>query len=125
MFYIPHLVYKTLEEEKVKNLLKGLSRFQLNKETRGDGVKALAEYVVETFGDNDTWSMKIFFAHSLYLINVIGQIFFTDCFLGYHFTKYGISATSFVEGHEEGRTDPMSKIFPRGIIVGFCTFIFS
>ena len=53
MFYIPHLVYKTLEEEKVKNLLAGLNRFQLNKETRGDGVKALADYVVETLGDND------------------------------------------------------------------------
>merc|ERR1719270_920654 len=119
MFYIPHLVYKTLEEEKVKNLLAGLNRFQLNKETRGDGVKALADYVVETLGDNDVWSMKILFAHSLYLINVIGQIFFTDCFLGYHFSRYGISAASFVEGHEEGRTDPMSKIFPR---VTKCTF---
>merc|ERR1712029_1025584 len=119
MFYIPHLVYKTLEEEKVKNLLAGLNRFQLNKETRGDGVKALADYVVETLGDNDVWSMKILFAHSLYLINVIGQIFFTDCFLGYHFSRHGISAASFVEGHEEGRTDPMSKIFPR---VTKCTF---
>jgi len=31
MFYIPHVIYKTVEEGKVKKLLGGLNRFNLNK----------------------------------------------------------------------------------------------
>ena len=36
-------------------------------------------------------------AQFLYLVNVVGQIFFTDCFLGWEFTKYGVRALSFIE----------------------------
>ena len=119
MFYLPHLIFKTVEEGKVKKLLGGLARFNLNREHREEGIKTLASYLVETLGVHDGWSVRIFLAHSLYLLNVIGQIFFTDCFLGYEFSKYGIHAASFVEMEEEGRTDPMSRVFPR---VTKCTF---
>ena len=119
MFYLPHIIFKTVEEGKVKKLLGGLARFNLNRENREEGIKTLASYLVETLGVHDGWSVRTFLAHSLYLINVIGQIFFTDCFLGYEFSKYGIYAASFVEMEEEGRTDPMSRVFPR---VTKCTF---
>jgi len=119
MFYMPHIVYKTVEEGKIKNLIGGLARFQLNKETRDEGIGTLAKYIVDTLGENNGWSVRTFLGHLLYLVNVIGQIFFTDCFLGYEFSTYGVSAASFVETEEEGRTNPMSKVFPR---VTKCTF---
>merc|ERR1719410_213840 len=119
MFYLPHIIFKTVEEGKVKKLLGGLARFNLNRENREEGIKTLASYLVETLGVHDGWSVRTFLAHCLYLVNVIGQIFFTDCFLGYEFSKYGIHAASFVEMEEEGRTDPMSRVFPR---VTKCTF---
>lgn len=110
MFYMPHIVYKTVEEGKIKNLIGGLARFQLNKETRDEGIGTLAKYIVDTLGENNGWSVRTFLGHLLYLVNVIGQIFFTDCFLGYEFSTYGVSAASFVETEEEGRTNPMSKV---------------
>ena len=119
MFYVPHMLYKWLEGDKVKGLIGALHRFNLNKEARGDGVTTLAKYLVDTLGDNNGWSIRTFIGHSLYLINVIFQIFFTDLFLGYEFSTYGVSAASFVEATEEGRTDPMSRVFPR---VTKCTF---
>ena len=119
MFYVPHMIYKWLEGDKVKGLIGALHRFNLNKESRGDGVTTLAKYLVDTLGDNNGWSIRTFIGHSLYLINVIFQIFFTDLFLGYEFSTYGVSAASFVEATEEGRTDPMSRVFPR---VTKCTF---
>jgi len=119
MFYIPHIIFKTVEEGKVKKLLGGLARYNLNKENRQEGIGTLAKYIVDTLGVHDGWSIRIFLAHTLYLVNVIGQIFFTDCFLGYQFSTYGVSAASFVEMEEQGRTDPMSRVFPR---VTKCTF---
>jgi len=119
MFYIPHIVYKWAEEGKVKNLLGSLKLFQLNKETRKDEEDALAKYFVETMGHHDGWAARILIAHSLYLINVVGQVFFTDCFLGFEFSTYGVYAASFLEQETEDRTDPMARVFPR---VTKCTF---
>ena len=119
MFYLPHLVFKTVEERKVKRLLGGLARFNLNRGKREEGIESLAKYLVQTLTEHDRWSLNIFGAHCLYLVNVVGQIFFTDFFLGYEFSTYGVSAASFVEMEEEGRTDPMSRVFPR---VTKCTF---
>merc|ERR1712241_209096 len=49
----------------------------------------------------------------LNFVNVIGQIYFTDTFLGGEFTKYGTEALSFVDMEPEDRVDPMSRIFPK------------
>merc|ERR1719397_1077009 len=119
MFYMPHLIYKSAEEGKVKKLLGGLCRFQLRKETRHEDIGSLSQYLVETAGIHDGWAIRVFLSHLIYLINVVGQIFFTDMFLGYEFSTYGVSAASFLETEEDERTDPMSKVFPR---VTKCTF---
>merc|ERR1719483_19746 len=119
MFYIPHIIYKTSEEGKVKNLLGSLRLFVLNKETRQGEQSTLAKYFVETMGIHDGWAARLLCAHSLYLVNVVGQIFFTDCFLGYEFSTYGVRAASFLEQDTHERTDPMARVFPR---VTKCTF---
>ena len=46
-------------------------------------------------------------------VNVVGQILFTDCFLGWEFSTYGASVLSLLELDDEERIDPMSKVFPR------------
>merc|ERR1719186_1639189 len=119
MFYIPHIIYKAAEKGKVKNLLGSLRLFQLNKDTRKDDENALAKYFVETMSLHDGWSARMLCAHALYLVNVVGQVFFTDCFLGYEFSTYGVYAASFLEQEAQDRTDPMARVFPR---VTKCTF---
>merc|ERR1712241_1602632 len=49
----------------------------------------------------------------LNFVNVIGQIYFTDTFLGGEFRRYGSEVLSFVDMDPEDGVDPMSRIFPR------------
>ena len=57
--------------------------------------EVLADYIVETKGYHCEWALQCLGAQFLYLVNVIGQMFFTDCFLGWEFSKYGVAAAGF------------------------------
>jgi len=119
MFYLPHIIFKMMEGKKVKQIMNCLNLFVLDRDTRKNAENDLAVYFVETMGSHDLWSMRVLFAHLTYLINVVGQIFFTDCFLGYEFSTYGVNAASFINDDPEDRTDAMARVFPR---VTKCTF---
>ena len=69
----------------------------IKKDERYSKEDVLADYILETNGFHCKWAIKCFGAQTLYLVNVIGQIFFTDCFLGWEFTKYGVRAASFMD----------------------------
>jgi len=119
MFYLPHILFKEAEGGKVKNILGSLNLFVLSKEDRLGAIDTLADYFCDTMGVHDLWSLGLLGAHATYLLNVIGQVFFTDMFLGYEFSTYGVNAASFLEAETENRFDPMVRIFPR---VTKCTF---
>merc|ERR1719468_457116 len=119
MFYTPHLLYKYFEGGKVSSILAGLQQWVLDDEERHSKESELAKYLVETSGTHLRWCLLVIFAKSLYIVNVIGQIFFTDCFLGYEFTTYGVSVATLLEQATERRIDPMSRVFPR---MTKCTF---
>ena len=63
--------------------------------------------------------MKFYFCELLNLVNVFLQIYFTDVFLGYQFTKYGREVFAVSEEDLNNRVDPMHKVFPK---VAKCTF---
>jgi len=119
MFYIPHIIYKTFEGGKVKNYIDGLQAWVLDNNERSDKEHELAKNVVENIGQLKGWCLQLVAARTLYLVNVVGQILFTDCFLGWEFSTYGASVLSLLELDDEERIDPMSKVFPR---VTKCTF---
>lgn len=100
-------------------IIVGLQNWILKKEERYSKEDELARYVSETRGHHREWCVKLLIAHFLYLVNVVGQIFFTDCFLGWEFSTYGVSTASFLEQAAEKRVDPMSRVFPR---LTKCTF---
>ena len=58
----------------------------------------------------------------LYLINVGGNIYFINVFLGYEFTTFGIDVVRFLNDDPESRTDPMMKVFPRVTKCSFYTY---
>ena len=108
----------------MKEILGSLNIFVLDKEKRKSAENELAGYFVETMaenGDNSFWGIKILVSQSLYLVNVLMQIYLTNVFLGYEFTSYGSQARSFIErglGREYNsadheREDPMARVFPR------------
>lgn len=119
MFYVPHIIYKYFEGGKIRLIITGLNQWILDDEDRHSKEAELAKYMIGTAGTHTSWCLGVIFAKSLYLVNVIFQIFFTDLFLGYEFSIYGVNAASFLERDANERIDPMSRIFPR---VTKCTF---
>ena len=63
--------------------------------------------------------MKFVFCELLNLVNVFVQIYFTDVFLGYQFTKFGREVFAVSEQDLNTRVDPMHKVFPK---VAKCQF---
>jgi hypothetical protein len=52
--------------------------------------RILARYVVESLNTHNVWAFKMLFIEFLNLINVIGNIYFIDVFLGREFSTYGL-----------------------------------
>ena len=65
--------------------------------------------------------MKFFTCELLNFINVLGQIYFTDMFLGYQFTKYGMDVFSVSEQDMNERVDPLHKV---NILKSYISFTF-
>jgi len=120
-FYLPRLLWKTAEGGVMKLLTTGLTDIDsfMNKETRREGVKLIANYYNITPSRRGTYFMKFYFCELLNLVNVFLQIYFTDVFLGYQFTKYGREVFAVSEEDLNNRVDPMHKVFPK---VAKCTF---
>merc|ERR550534_2660170 len=61
----------------------------MNKSTRRDGVELIAKYFNQKQTKRGTYFLKFFACELLNFANVVGQIFFTDMFLGYQFQEFG------------------------------------
>lgn len=118
-FYFPHLVFKAWEGGKVKNIIAGLNNLILNKDERSGKERILANYFVESLHTHNFWAMKMLIIEFLNLLNVVGQIYFVDVFLGGEFSTFGMNAINFLDADPENRIDPMATVFPR---VTKCTY---
>merc|ERR1712062_947722 len=91
----------------------------INKGDRSDRIQFIKKYFKESMKSHGPYAMKFFFCEFLCLVNVIGQMYFTDRFLGYTFMTYGSDVFAMTFGDPEGRSDPMNMVFPK---VTKCTF---
>jgi len=121
MFYLPRLLWKTAEGGVMKLLVSGLDELHewMDKGTRKDGVEVVARYFHITPSRRGTYFLKFVFCEVLNFINVIGQIYLTDMFLGYQFTKFGRDVFAQSEMDLNTREDPMHRVFPK---VAKCSF---
>merc|ERR1711997_1100383 len=85
----------------------------INKGDRADRIAFIKKYFKESMKSHGPYAMKFFFCELLCLINVIGQMYFTDRFLGYTFMTYGSDVFAMTFGDPEGRSDPMNVVFPK------------
>merc|ERR1719179_23527 len=76
-------------------------------------------YFKEDLRTHGGYAINFFLCELLNLVNVIGQIYFTDRFLGYQFTTYGMDVVRMTSLDPEERTDPVNVVFPK---VSKCTF---
>jgi hypothetical protein len=121
MFYIPHYLWKAFEHKKIDKITSGVrGKTLVNKlEERRDCLEDLISYLWETKGTHDLYAFKYLFCDLLNVVNVVGQIYFINFFLGGVFMTYGTEVIDFMNMDDANRTDPMMKVFPR---VTKCTF---
>merc|ERR1712141_17132 len=121
MFYFPRLLWKAAEGGVMKLLTSGLTDIGsfMNKSTRRDGVELIAKYFNQKQTKRGTYFLKFFACELLNFANVVGQIFFTDMFLGYQFQQFGRDVLTQIEEPINVREDPLNRVFPK---VAKCTF---
>jgi len=121
MFYIPRLLWKHAEGGLMKTLVADLTDplIPYRPEERGERVLAIKKYFKEDLRTHGGYFINFFLCELLTLVNVIVQIYFTDMFLGYQFTTYGLEVVRMTTADPETRADPMNVVFPK---VSKCTF---
>lgn len=75
--------------------------------------RRLVQYILDSLRTHNTYSFGYFVCEWLNFINVVGNIFFVDKFLGGAFLTYGTDVVKFSNMNQENRSDPMVEIFPR------------
>ncbi len=91
----------------------------IDSDTKSDRIQMIVKYFRLHRGTHGSYAIKYFICEILNFINVIGQIYFLDFFLGYEFRTYGLDVINFSEMEPEDRQDPMHTVFPK---VTKCTF---
>lgn len=120
LFYMPHWMWKQWEEGKIRMVSEGMRGASLeSKQERQAKTERLVQYIVETLHLHNSYAAGYFFCEFLNFVNVIGNIFFVDTFLGGAFLTYGTNVVKFSNMNQEQRTDPMIAVFPR---LTKCTF---
>jgi len=121
MFYLPRFIWKSYEGGVVKLLTNGLTDITafMDSDTKSDGISRIEKFF-RTYGSERSQYFLVFvLCEMLNFVNVIGQIFFMDRFLGYQFSTYGVDVLTQTEGNFTSRGDELNRVFPK---VAKCLF---
>jgi len=113
LFYTPHYLWKVFEDRKVAKITDGLRGRTLSLDERKDQCDKLVRYLKDTFHMHNFYAFKYFLCDVLNFVNVIGQMYLINTFLGGVFMAYGTDVLYWNEDDPESRNDPMIRVFPR------------
>ena len=85
----------------------------VEEDIKHDRIQILIDYFTDTRHNHNSYTFRFFFCELLNFINVVGQIYFMDFFLGGEFTTYGSDVLAMSEQPQQDRNDPMSAVFPK------------
>lgn len=120
MFYVPHWIWKNLEDGKMRMITDGLRGMVIIPDDyRKLRQSRIIKYIMASMNSHNGYSFGYFFCEILNFLNVILNIYMVDKFLGGAFLTYGIDVIKFSNMNQESRFDPMIEIFPR---LTKCTF---
>ncbi|XP_013109843.1 innexin inx3 [Stomoxys calcitrans] len=120
MFYLPHWIWKNLEDGKMRMITDGLrGMVSIPEDYRKDRQNRIIKYLIDSLNSHAGYSFAYYLCEALNFINVIVNIFLVDKFLGGAFMTYGTDVIKFSNMDQDKRSDPMIEIFPR---LTKCTF---
>ncbi|CAL1301930.1 unnamed protein product [Larinioides sclopetarius] len=113
LFYIPRYLWKVCEGNRMKNLILGLNAPCMEREVKDKSKKLLVDYLVANLHNHNVYFTSYIFCEVMNFVNVVGQIYLIDTFLGGEFTQYGLKVIQFTGWDGTLRYDPMIHVFPR------------
>lgn len=120
LFYTPRFIWKSTEGGLFDVVLGGMDQPEMEETKLRKKHRILSAYMVKNHHQHMLWAWRFFMCEFLALAIVVGNIFFTDYFLGGTFLKYGTEIMSFINDVDSAdRVDPMIRIFPT---VSKCNF---
>nr|CAD7424402.1 unnamed protein product [Timema monikensis] len=124
LFAMPHAAWKYWEGGLVRASLADLTEqrvtLYLDRAKRRDLLRRLARYFSARLHSHRFWATGFLFCDTLNLVNVMANVYLTDCLLGGSFSSYGGEVLRFLQlNPEDGRYDRIDAIFPK---VTKCTF---
>lgn len=93
-------------------LFNGLNGPIIPDDIREERKNILIRYFFEYLHHHSSYAFRLFAREILNLVNVVGQIYFTNYFLDGEFFSYGIDAFKFKTMNQQKQINPMSRIFP-------------
>lgn len=118
-FYLPRLLWKSLEGGLFTSILQGLDKMSLDNGSKDNKYITLNKYMLSHVNMHRNWAIRFFMCELLCLVIVLSNIYVTDMFLGGTFLSYGSDVLNLPDMDSDQRTDPMNRIFPK---VAKCTF---
>lgn len=116
LFYLPHRIWKTYEGGRIKHMTEGFRGPQLlgaDDAKRQERRSLLYDYFVDFIRQHSSLVYVYVVCELLNFVNVVGNIYFIDKFLGGYFLEYGTKVLSFSLMEQKERNDPMIETFPR------------
>ncbi|KAK8740961.1 hypothetical protein OTU49_002795, partial [Cherax quadricarinatus] len=104
---------------KVKMLVAQLDTPIVDSEAKKARKDLLVNYFTLNLHSQNMYAFKFFICEALNFVNIIGQMYLTNRFLGYEFSTYGTRVINFSKQELGTRHDPMDEVFPK---VAKCTF---
>ena len=109
-FYLPRYIWKFWEAGRMKALVEDLHSAVMPSEVEKLAKENLVEYLLVNVNQHQAYAFIFFACEVLNAINIVGEIFLVDTFLGGEFTEYGGNVLSQTGMNPEDRTDPMSYV---------------
>lgn len=112
-FYLPRYIWKSWEKGTMRAFALNLQDPLLPPEECRKSYRLLSHALHLHWGHFASYFRRYIFCELLTLINVLGQMWLLDTFLGGIFTNFGIKVIQWTEWDQEYRTDPLVQAFPR------------
>lgn len=113
LFYVPRYLWRMWEGGLLHTIILGMHVGVLSESEKTNKKKVLLDYLVRHYRKHTFYALKYFICEALCLVNIIGQMYLMNKFIGGEFLDYGSRVLEFSELEQDIRTDPMIYVFPR------------
>lgn len=119
MFYVPRYLWKLWEGGRLRSLVLNLNLPILSEGEKAEQISLVVDYLKANLKYHNAYFYYFVMCEVLNFVNVVGQMYLVDAFLGGTFSTYGLEVIANSETDQWNRVDPMIKVFPR---MTKCTF---